>query len=142
MPPNIFREGVRLNSDAYVEWLITVVEPWITRVANGKPYAWQHDLAPSHTSGKSKKWLSVNFYNYTSPYDWPLNSPDPNPMDYYVWGTVEKNANHRASTTKTQLINIIKAVFESLPRESVTSSCSRFQDRIEAVIDANGGYHE
>ena len=32
MPPYFFRQGLRLYSDAYVELLITVVEPWITRV--------------------------------------------------------------------------------------------------------------
>ena len=38
MPPHFFRKGLRLNSDAYVVLLITVVKPWITRVANGRPY--------------------------------------------------------------------------------------------------------
>ena len=33
-----FFPGV-LNSDAYVELLNTVFKPWITRVANGRPYA-------------------------------------------------------------------------------------------------------
>ena len=36
MPPHLFREGLRLNSDTYMELLITVVKPWIIRVANGK----------------------------------------------------------------------------------------------------------
>ena len=54
MPPHFFREGLRLNSDAYVELLITVVKPWITRVANGRPYIWQQDSAPCHTSGNVK----------------------------------------------------------------------------------------
>ena len=38
MPPHFFRERLRLNSDAYVELLIIVVKPWITRVANGRSY--------------------------------------------------------------------------------------------------------
>ena len=41
MPPHFSRDGLRLNSDVYVEFLITVVMPWITRVANGRPYVWQ-----------------------------------------------------------------------------------------------------
>ena len=96
-------------------------------------------FGPCHTSGKSQKLLSANYYDYTSPNVWPLNSPDLNPMDYYVWDAVEKDANHRTSSTKAQLINRIKAVLETLPRESVTSA---FCNRIEAVIDANGGYFE
>ena len=49
MPPHFFREVLRLNSDAYMELLITVVKPRITRVANGRPYVWQQDSAPCHT---------------------------------------------------------------------------------------------
>ena len=63
-------------------------------------------------------------------------------MDYYVWGAVEKDANRRSSTAKAQSIDRVKVVFETLPRESVTSACFRFWDRIEAVADANGGYFE
>ncbi len=142
MPPHFFKEGLRLNSHGYVEMLTTVVKPWITRVANNRPFVWQQDSAPCHTSGKSQKWLSANFYDFTSPNVWPPNSPDLNPMDYYVWGTVEKGSNRCASTTKSQLIERIKAAFEALPCENVKSACSRFRGRIEAVIDANGGYFE
>ena len=38
IPPHFFREGLRLNSDAYVELLNTVVKPWITWVADGRSY--------------------------------------------------------------------------------------------------------
>ena len=38
MSPNFFRDGLRLTSDAYVELLITIVKPWITWVASGRPY--------------------------------------------------------------------------------------------------------
>ena len=31
----IFSEGLRLNTDAYVELVITVVKLWTTRIANG-----------------------------------------------------------------------------------------------------------
>ena len=63
-------------------------------------------------------------------------------MYYYVWGAVEKDINRRASTTKAQLINRIKVVFVTLPRETVTLACSRFRNRIDAVIDTNVGYFE
>ena len=90
---------------------------------------------------KSNKWLWANFY-HTRLNVWPTNSPHLNPMDYFVWGAVEKDAIRHASTTKSQLVDRITALFERLPRESATSACSRFRDRTEAVIDANGGYIE
>ena len=81
MRPNFFRVGLELNSDAYVELLITVVKPWITRVANDRPYVWQLDSAPCHTSGKGIKWLLAHFCKFTCPNVWPPNSPDLSPMD-------------------------------------------------------------
>ena len=120
MPLHFHRESLRLNSDEYVELLITVVKPRITWVANGRPHVWRQDLAPCHTFLKSTKWLSAIFYNYSSPNVWPLNPTDPNPMDYYIWSAVEKDTNRCASTTKSQLINKIKAISKTLPRESET----------------------
>ena len=43
------------------------------------------------------------------------------PIDYYVCGAVGKDTNSHASTTKAQLINRIKVVFETLPRETNVS---------------------
>ena len=68
-------------------------------------------ILSSATPGKSQKWLLANFCEYTSPNVWPPNSPDLNPMDFCVWGTVEKDANCHASTTKAQIIDRIMAVF-------------------------------
>ena len=137
MPTHFFREGLRLNSDAYVELLITVIKPWMTRVANGRPCVWQQDSAPCHTSGKCQIWLSANFCNYASLDVWYPNSKDLSPMDYNAWGAVEKDAYRCASTSKAQLIDRIKAVFR--PSQG-TSACSWFRGWIEAVIDANGDY--
>ncbi|KAL1115518.1 hypothetical protein AAG570_007547 [Ranatra chinensis] len=133
VPPHFFQEGLRSTSDGYVELLNTVVKPRIRRVADGRPYVRQQDSASRHTSGKSQKWLSENVYDLTSPNVWPPNCPDLNPMDYFVWGAVEKDT---PSNTKAQLMDKIKTVF---------ADCSislRFRSRIEAVIDANGGYFE
>ena len=82
-------------------------------------YGSKTHAAPCHASGKSQKWLSKNFYDFTSPNVWPPNSQDLNPMDCYVWGAVEKDPNRCASTTKPQLIERIRAAFEALPREIV-----------------------
>ena len=57
MPPHFFREGPMLSLDDFVELLVTILKPRITRVSKCRPYVWQHDSAPCHTSGNSHKWL-------------------------------------------------------------------------------------
>ena len=97
MPPHFFREVLMLNSDVYVELLITAAKPWITRAANGRSHVWPQD------------------YDYTSSNVWPPNYPNLNPMDYYVWGAVEKSPiavpvlqKHRQSTEIRQFLRPIQ----------------------------------
>ena len=142
MPPHIFQQGLRLDTTGYIELLETVVKPWIDSVSAGRPYVWQQDSAPCHTSRKSLQWISSNFRDYASPDVWPPNSPDCNPCDYYLWGAVERQTNRSACNTKQELIDRIKAVFASLPKEEVQRACARFRGRLERVIDAKGAYFE
>ena len=96
MPPHFFEKGLRLNSEGYVALLRDVVAPWIKRVAAGRPYVFQQDSAPCHTSRTTQKWLFENMDDYTSPNIWPPNSPDCNPCDFYLWGAVERDTNRSA----------------------------------------------
>ena len=59
--PFIFPHSFRLNSQADIKYLEDVVLIWIKRVAPGRPYIWQQDSAPYHTSRRTQSWLSENF---------------------------------------------------------------------------------
>uniref|UniRef100_A0A182PG36 Tc1-like transposase DDE domain-containing protein n=1 Tax=Anopheles epiroticus TaxID=199890 RepID=A0A182PG36_9DIPT len=143
MPPYFFEQGLRLNADGYISMLDIVVKPWITRVTNGRPYVFQQDSAPCHTASKTIKWLAANFNDFTAPNVWPpSSSPYLNPMDYFVWGAVERDTNRTSSNTKAELMPKIRSVFAALPRETVARACFRFRRRVEAVIEAEGGYFE
>ena len=50
-------------------------------------------IRPTATAGKNQKLLSAILCDYTSPNVWPPNSPALSPVDYYVWGAVEKDTN-------------------------------------------------
>ncbi|QQP38637.1 Transposable element tcb2 transposase [Caligus rogercresseyi] len=52
-----------VNKEVYLDVMQTVVKPWMTQIAAGRPYLYQQDGAPAHTS---------------------IISPDLNPCDYYV----------------------------------------------------------
>lgn len=59
-------------------------------------------------------------------------------MNYYGWGAIEKETNLTACSTKSQLIDRIKVVFEAIPRDTVNTAFARFSSRIEAVVGAEG----
>ena len=70
------------------------------------------------------------------------SSPDLNPLDYFVWSYVENIINLTSHNTKASLITAIHRVFTELPPALVEKACSQFLIRIEAVIEAEGGYIE
>ncbi|XP_018311841.1 uncharacterized protein [Mycetomoellerius zeteki] len=73
---------------------------------------------------------------------WPPNSPDLNPLDYYVWGVVERVINKARHPNVASLQAAIEAAFMKMDRAQLQRACSRFRNRIEAVIEAQGGYIE
>ena len=103
MPPHLFQEGIRVNAAGYIRVLETVVKPWIDQVAQGRPYVFQQDSAPAHKAEVTQEWMAQNCHDHVTPNMWPPSSPDLNPMDYYVWGVVEKESNKRPHNTKESL---------------------------------------
>ena len=63
-------------------------------------------------------------------------------LDYFVWSYVENITNMTSHYTKASLITAIRRVFAELPPVLVEKACSQFRIRIEAVIEAEGGYIE
>ena len=68
--------------------------------------------------------------------------PDLNPLDYFVWSCVENITNMTSHNTKASLIAAIRRVFTEFPPALVEKACSQFRIRIEAMIEAEGGYIE
>ena len=72
----------------------------------------------------------------------PPSYPELNPLDYFIWSYVENINNMTSHNTKASLIAAIHRVFAELPPALVEKACSQFRIRIEAVIEAEGGYIE
>lgn len=142
MPPHFFPQGLRVNAAAYIEVLETVVKPWIDSVRNARPYVFQQDSAPAHKARTTQDWMATHLHDHITPNLWPPNSPDLNPLDYYTWGIVEREANRHPHTTIGSVKAAISRVMSDIPQDHVIRACQRFRSRIEAVIAATGGYIE
>ena len=70
------------------------------------------------------------------------SSPDLNLLDYFVWSYVKNITNMTSRNTKANLIAAIRRVFAEPPPALVEKAISKFRIRIEAVIEAEGGYIE
>ena len=140
--PHIFEVGLKVNTKVYLDVLKSVVIPWFNQVASDRPWAWQQDSTPVHKSKETQAWLQKECYDFRPFSHWPHFSPDLNPLDYFVWSYVENITNRTSHNTKASLIATIRRVFTELPLALVEKACSQFRIRIEAVIEAEGGYIE
>ena len=116
------------------------VLPWIKTVAGDRLWVWQQDSAPSHVSIRSIEWLKDHCYDQVSKDCWPPSSPDLNPLDYFVWGDLGTHTNRCAQTAKASLITSIKENFASMDKVMVAKTCVAFRGRMEAIIEAEGGF--
>lgn len=142
MPPHFFPQGLRINAAAYIEVLATVVRPWMEEIAQGRPYVFQQDSATAHTAHTTQEWLAENCHDHVTPNMWPPSSPDLNPLDYYVWGVIERQTNRHPHANRDSLKAAIVEEMSDMSTEHVIRACSRLRGRLEAVIGAEGGFIE
>ena len=111
MPPHIFEVGLKVNTKLYLDVLKSVVIPWCNQVAGGRPWVWQQDSTPVHTSKETQAWLQKECYDFVPFSHWPPSSPDLNPLDFFVWSCVENITNMTSHNTKASLIADIRRVY-------------------------------
>ena len=140
MPPHIFEVGLKVNTKVYLDVLKSVVIPLCNQVARGRPWVWQQNSAPAHKSKETRACLQKECYDFVLFSHWPPSSPDLNPLDYFVWSYVENITNMTSHKTKNSLIATLRLVFAELPPALVKKAYSQFRIRIEAVLEAEGGY--
>uniref|UniRef100_T1HXZ5 Tc1-like transposase DDE domain-containing protein n=1 Tax=Rhodnius prolixus TaxID=13249 RepID=T1HXZ5_RHOPR len=69
----------------------------------------------------------------------PSNSPDLNPLDYYVWSLVERDIKKSRHPNVASLKAAIEAAFADKDRDTSKCACTCFSPRMEAVIQGSGG---
>ena len=77
-----------------------------------------------------------------TPNMWPPNSPDLNPLDYFVWGVIERESNLHPHNTKDPLKAAVVEAMTNMCQAHVIQACNRFRSRVEAVLQAEGGFIE
>ena len=71
-------QGAKVNTNAYVETILTSSLQAAKKHFKDKPFIFQQNGAPSHTSKKTQKWCQDHFPGFWSKEVWPLSSSDPN----------------------------------------------------------------
>ena len=134
MPPHIFEVGLKVNtkvcwrvrwSPDAIRW--PVVDPWCGSRIRRRP------TSPKRPRLSFRRSAMTLHPSLTGPL---LPRPEP------VWSYVENITNMTSHSTKASLIVAIRRVFAEPPPGIVEKAYFQFRIRIEAVIEAEGGYIE
>ena len=142
MPPHFFPCGLRVGTEEYLKVMRRVVKPWIESTYPDGNYIWTQDGAPGHTSKKTQEWLKNNLAGYWLKDMWPPNSPDINPLDYSVWGTLDSKVRATPHSSIDSLKASIIREWDNMTSDYIVKSCKRFRHRVEAIVAAGGGHIE
>jgi transposase len=77
---------------------------------------------------------------FRSNYFWPPNSPDLNPLDYYICSVVRRDNNKSRHPNIASLQKAVQAIFMKLQGEELKRACPSFHPKLEAIIYNGEGY--
>src|SRR6218665_1473605 len=80
----------KVNGEYYVGLLHDKLIPECRRLYPDDSYIFQQASAPSHRCRLAQQFLQANTPDFIHNDAWPPNSPDLNPLDYYVWNALEE----------------------------------------------------
>jgi len=141
MPPVFLEQGFRMGAKEYLEVILNShVLPWIQdNFPDPSEIVFMQDGAPCHTAKSVQKWLRENL-NFWSKEMWPPSSPDLNPLDFSIWAYVQAKACKSQHPNLEAMRIAVSKVWNNMSSSYIKKTCSKFRPRIEAVIEAEGGY--
>ena len=83
-------EGVKINGEVFLQHLEQDLIPGMKEMYPRNDFIYLQDSAPSHRCIKVLQFLKRQLNSrYVKNIEWPPNSPDCNPLDYYFWDKVK-----------------------------------------------------
>ncbi|QQP37170.1 Uncharacterized protein FKW44_017363, partial [Caligus rogercresseyi] len=131
MPPYYFRAGEKIECHVYVKVLKYHVSSWLKANYPSGHYVWTQDRAPSHTSKLAQDFCSRNFADFWPANYWPPTSPDLNPLDFAVWGFLQRESNSTPHPNVDSLKASITAAWANISTNFIKKSCAAFRHRID-----------
>ena len=140
-------KGVEINQNTYRDMLASQVLPWIRAQEWPHGFVFQEDRAPAHTSNMVQDWCQDNFRSvrngrFWPKIYWPPCSPDLNVMDFAIWGMLAQRAFSVWHKDLDSLKRSLQKEWLEISEEIIHASCLNTVKRLEAVVEANGGYIE
>lgn len=136
-------EQAKVNAECYITQLLPkLLED--CRNLMGEDFIFQQDGAPAHTARRAQDFIEQQHQDFIKKDDWPPNSPDLNPLDFYVWGVMlDKFQKHKPKPQSIpELKTLLNEIWDSLPQEQVQKAILSVRKRLTACVKTGGGHFE
>lgn len=136
-------EKAKVNADYYVKQLLPKLVGDCHQLL-GEEFIFQQDGAPAHAAKVTQQWLAVHCPDFIDKDSWPPNSPDINPLDYHVWGSMLEKFGHLNPQPKDiqELKSALTKIWDELSQDGICKSITSFRKRLRACVNAEGGHFE
>uniref|UniRef100_A0AAR2LFJ0 Transposase Tc1-like domain-containing protein n=1 Tax=Pygocentrus nattereri TaxID=42514 RepID=A0AAR2LFJ0_PYGNA len=113
---------------------------------NRRKIFFQQDGAPPHYGCQVRAFLDEQFpgkwIGRRGPEEWPPRSPDPTPLDFYIWGHL-KAIVYAVKTQDVQHLKLrILEACASISSAVLLSVCDEWEKRVALTIQHNGQHFE
>jgi hypothetical protein len=134
--------GVKINGQYYRDVLLSQnLLPAIRDIA-GEFFVFQQDSAPSHRARETITFLSQNTPDFISPFLWPPNSPDLNPVDYRIWGLLQERVYSTPIRDVEHLKQRLIEEWSMFDQRIVDHAVNEWRARLRACVQNEGGHFE
>jgi hypothetical protein len=134
-------KAVKTGASVYQEDMLKGdVKPLNTTVFNGHKWVFQQDSAPVHMARATQEWLRRNISAFISAEDWPLGSPDLNPLDYKLWAVLEDMACKKHHNNLDSLNRSLMKAAAQIPLETVRAMIAEWPEHLNACVRAEGSH--
>jgi len=101
-------------------------------------FIFQQDRAPAHTAKLAQNWIAANCSDFVGKDEWPLNSPDLNPIDYHVWvAMVEHYKTFQPKpNTIDELKKVLQSTWDDLPQNSIDKAIVKHHQKTSSLCES------
>ena len=139
--PYFFEENV--NGVNYLDMLKHFFWPKHRQLDDAQKYYFQQDGAPPHRKKEVQTWLKDKFgKKLLDASIWPPRSPDLNPCDFSLWGTLKKNVYNPKPLNIQELRENIERQFKNFKKNDLKSIFSNLKKRLALVEQEKGKHFE
>ena len=144
IPPFFFNGNV--TGDNYRSLLLSHVKPFLTKRHKLRCNMFQQDGATAHTASETldtcRKIFKDKLISLHTEFEWPANSPDLSPLDYFLWNEVKTKVYSQPIQDVNQMKELILSAIANIEQQTLSNSIENIKYRLSRCVSAKGSHFE